>query len=137
MSPDKSFPYEDILHLPYPRPSKRAKMSMVERAAQFAPFAALTGYDAAIAETARLTGQRAELDESEKARLDEILCSLSGSSCKNVTVTHFVSDLRKEGGQYVKTTACIQKIDTCNRRLVLTNGQTIAQDDIIELNCET
>lgn len=132
-----SFPYKDILHLPYPRPSKRAKMSMVERAAQFAPFAALTGYDSAIAETARLTGQRAELDESEKTRLDETLCSLSAASCKKITITHFVSDLRKEGGQYVKTTSCIKKIDTCNRRLVLSDGQTIALDDILELDCET
>ena len=132
-----TFPYEDILDLPYPRPSKRAKMSMVERAAQFAPFAALTGFDSAIAETARLTGQRAELDESEKARLDEVLCSLSGASCRKVTVTHFVSDLRKDGGQYVTTTACIKKIDECNRRLVLTDGQSIPLDNILDLGCET
>ena len=70
MNSKKPFPYEDILHLSYPRPSKRARMSMIERAAQFAPFAALTGFDSAIAETARLTGQKAELDESEKTRLD-------------------------------------------------------------------
>ena len=136
MNRNVSFPYEDILHLPYPRPSKRARMSMIERAAQFAPFAALTGFDSAITETARLTEQKAELDESEKARLDEALCSLSGvSGCQEVTVTYFVSDLRKEGGRYEQTTSCIQKVDTYHRRLVLTNGQSIALDDIRELKC--
>ena len=128
------FPYEDLLHLPYPRPSTRARMSMIERGAQFAPFAALTGYDAAIAETARLTGQRAELDESEKAALNEKLRALAEEpGCPVVTVTHFVSDLRKEGGCYVQTTSGVKKIDPTTQRLFLTDGQTICLEDILEL----
>lgn len=138
MNRNQSFPYEDLLHLPYPRPTKRARMSMVERAAQFAPFAALTGYDSAIQETARLTGQKAELDESEKAALNETLLALAQiPGCPRVTVTHFVSDPRKEGGCYVRTTSCIKKIDPHEQRLVLTDGQSIALDDILELQTTT
>ena len=80
MDNSSQFPYRDILHLPHPVSHTRAKMSMVERAAQFAPFAALTGYDATIAETARLTGRRIDLDESEKAALDAKLQQLSSES---------------------------------------------------------
>lgn len=134
---ERPFPYEDILHLPYPRPSTRAKMSMVERGAQFTPFAALTGYDAAIAETARLTGQRVELDESEKAALDGKLRQLLAllPACPNVTVTHFTDDLRKEGGEYVTTTGILQKLDFYRRSLVV-DGQSISVDDILSLQCE-
>ena len=131
------FPYEDILHLPYPRPSKRARMSMVERAAQFAPFAALTGYDSAIKETARLTGQRVELDDSEKAALDEKLQQLllRIGSRPEVTVTHFVNDLRKDGGEYITTTGALTKIDF-HQRCLMVDGQIIRVDDILKLHSE-
>ena len=110
---------------------------MVERAAQFAPFAALTGYDSAIAETARLTGQKVELDESEKANLSEILRFLADNPCcRQISVTHFVADTRKEGGKYVTTTARVKKVDPYTQKLILTDGHSIALDDIIELNCE-
>ena len=130
------FPYQDILHLPHPVSPTRAKMSMVERAAQFAPFAALTGYDATIAETARLTGRRIELDESEKAALDVKLQLLSQLCCPLVTVTHYVADLRKEGGSYVTETLRLKKTDPYTRSLITETGFPILLDNILKLDCD-
>lgn len=112
-------------------------MSMVERAAQFAPFAALTGFDSAIAETGRLTGQKVELDESEKAVLDEklrlLIPLLPGSPC--VSVTHFQRDIRKEGGAYITTTGLLRKIDFYSGCLILQNC-SIPIQDILSLECD-
>lgn len=130
------FPYEDILYLPHPVSTTRAKMSMVERAAQFAPFAALTGYDATISETARLTGRRIDLDESEKAALDTKLQLLSQFCCPMVTVTHYVADLRKEGGSYVTETLRIKKTDPYTRSLITEAGMPILLDNILKLECD-
>ena len=129
--------YEDILHLPHHVSPTRAKMSMIERAAQFAPFAALTGYDAAIQETARLTGQRVELDESEKAALDQKLQQLLSllPIRPSVKICHFVEDSRKEGGEYITTLGCLQKIDFYSRSL-LVDGILISIDDCLSLQCE-
>lgn len=129
--------YDDILYLPHHVSPKRAKMSMIERAAQFAPFAALTGYDAAIKETARLTGQRTELDESEKASLDHKLQQLLTILPRKpmVRICHFVEDNRKEGGEYVTTAGILQKIDFY-RRSLLVDGISISIDDVLQLNSE-
>ena len=129
--------YEDILHLPHHVSSHRARMSMIERAAQFAPFAALTGYDAAIRETARLTNQRIELDESEKAALDHKLQQLLPQLPLRpvVRVCHFVEDERKEGGAYITTEGVLQKIDFYTRS-VLVDGIAISIDDVSQLHCE-
>ena len=136
MSQPKPFPYEDLLHLPYPRPTKRARMSMVERAAQFAPFAALTGYDSAIQETARLTDAKVELDESEKAALDEKLQQLLPllPSAPTVSVTHFVRDDRKDGGMYITTLGILRKIDFYRCCLVV-DQLTIPIDGVLRLEC--
>ena len=136
MDHSSQFPYRDILHLPHPVSPTRAKMSMVERAAQFAPFAALTGYDATISETARLTGQRIELDESEKAALDAKLQLLSQLCCPMVTVTHFVADLRKEGGSYVTETLRLKKTDSYTHSLITEAGVPILLDNILKLECD-
>ena len=130
------FPYEDILHLPYPRVSKRAKMSMVERAAQFAPFAALTGFDSAISETARLTGPKVELDESEQQALNLKIQYLMDFPGTKVMLTYFVPDLRKEGGCYTQITSCVKKVDIYNQQLILTDGQSVSLNDILELTYE-
>lgn len=131
-----SFPYEDILHHPYPLPSKRAKMSMVERAAQFAPFAALTGYDSAIRETSRLTDRQIELDESEKAALDDKLQQLLHlPASPYVSVTHFVNDCSKEGGAYITTAGYLRKMDFYRNCLVL-DQQAIPIDTVLELQCD-
>ena len=129
--------YEDILHLPHHVSPTRAKMSMIERAAQFAPFAALTGYDAAIKETARLTGQRTELDETEKLALDQKLQQLLTLLPLRpiVRITYFVADDRKEGGEYVTTEGSLQKIDFYSRS-VLVDGFRISIDDVLTLTCE-
>ena len=98
--------YDDIIHLSYPVPSKRQRMSMIDRAAQFSPFAALVGYDDAIEETARLTDQRIELDENEKYMLDLKQNHLQYllPQMPQITVTYFSPDDRKEGGEYVSVT---------------------------------
>ncbi len=127
--------YDDIIGLPYPRPGKRARMSMVDRGAQFSPFAALVGYDAAIKETARLTGSRIELTEGEKLILNETIQELTGKLERQpeVQLTHFVEDLRKEGGEYVTERCRIKKIEAYGRGLVLTDGRMIPFEEIIGL----
>lgn len=128
--------YNDIIHLPYPGVGKRPRMSMTDRAAQFSPFAALTGYDAAITESGRLTGRRIELDESEIAQLDSRLLLL----CENLTAipelqaTYFVPDEKKVGGQYVSHTGNLKKLDLYNRTLTFSDGVCINMDDVIGLD---
>ena len=133
MAQKHDFPYSDILELPYPRPSRRAKMSMVERAAQFAPFAALTGYEDAISETARLTGCRIELDEMEKEDLDRKLRKLSSIAKPIVTVTYYVPDSSKEGGAYITVTAGLLRAEAHTGSLLLDNGVSIRMTDILRL----
>ena len=93
-------PYDDIIHLPHPTSSKHPRMPIADRAAIFSPFAALAGHSAAIAETARLTNQKAELDEDARAELDRrqaVLLEQIGQQ-PEVTVTWFQPDERKDGG---------------------------------------
>jgi len=133
----KPFPYADILHEKHHVSPTRAKMSMTERAAQFAPFAALTGYDAAIAETARLTDGQAELDDCAKGELNQKFCLLQ-EHCRErpqIRVTYFVSDSRKEGGAYVSIQGAFKKIDSHTQLLFFTDGQAIPLKDILELDC--
>ena len=127
--------YDDIIHLPYPRPGKRARMSMRDRGAQFSPFAALVGYDAAIKETARLTGSRIELTEGEKLILNEKMLELGDrlSAQPQVQLTHFVADVRKDGGEYVTEQCRVKKFDDYSRGLVLADGRMILFEDIIGL----
>lgn len=102
-------------------------MSNYDRAAQFSPFAALTGFDAAIEETARLTDTPIELDECEKARLNEKLQKLLTviHTCPAVSITHFLPDERKTGGTYVCTTGRIKRIEEYAHTIRLTDGRTI------------
>ncbi len=135
---NKDFPYSDILHLPHHVSPTRAKMSMVERAAQFAPFAALTGYDAAIRETARLTGQRVELTEGAKAELDQRFQTLQEHRMESpwICVTCFAEDLRKEGGSYLSVEGCFKKIDPVSQVLLFANGQRIPLADITDIQSD-
>lgn len=135
MPAGKPFPYADILHEKHHVSPTRAKMSMTERAAQFAPFAALTGYDAAIAETARLTDGQAELDDCAKGELNQKFCLLQ-EHCREqpeIRVTYFVRDTRKEGGAYITSQGAFKKIDSHAQLLIFTDGQTISLKDILEL----
>lgn len=138
MPTGKPFPYEDILHERHHVSPTRAKMSMIERAAQFAPFAALTGYDSAIEETARLTDAQAELDECAKAELDRKyqLLQLHSREAPHVRVTHFVRDERKEGGAYIITEGAFKKIESHTQLFFFTDGQVIRLKDILSLECD-
>ena len=132
-------PYDDIIHLPHPTSSKHPRMPIADRAAIFSPFAALAGHSAAIAETARLTNQKAELDEDARAELDRrqaVLLEQIGQQ-PEVTVTWFQPDERKDGGAYVTTTGWLKKIDEIERVLVLTDGTRISLEDVagLESNC--
>lgn len=127
--------YEDILYLPHPTSQKHPRMSMADRAAQFSPFAALTGYDAAVKEAARLTDQRIELDEYEKAALDRQFQKIVKHREENqeITVTFFRPDEKKVGGAYVSVNSAIRKFDEYGKMLIMQDGSKIPIDDIIEL----
>lgn len=128
-------PYEDLLHLPRPVSRKHPPMAMHERAAQFSPFAALTGYDAAIAESRRLTDRWVELSEDEQQVLDETQQRIQAllPQRPTITITYFVPDERKEGGHYETVTKPLRRIDPVARLWHMTDGQAIHADRIVEL----
>ena len=129
-------PYDDMLNLPHPTSRRHPRMSRSGRAAQFAPFAALSGHGAAIAETARLTEQRMELDEDVKAALDlkqQMLMDRIGEH-PDVSVTWFQPDGKKDGGRYVTTTGRLKRIDEVERVLVMEDKTTVPLDDIISID---
>jgi hypothetical protein len=105
--------YDDIINMPHHVSATRPQMSRENRAAQFSPFAALTGYDAAVLETARVTEQKIELGESAIDELDMKLNMLADmiDSHPKVSITHFVPDTKKDGGSYVTTTGAVKRID--------------------------
>lgn len=119
--------YDDIIHLPHHVSAKRSRMSNYDRAAQFSPFAALTGYEAVIEETARLTDTEIELDEGGKALLDEKLRLIREhlSSQPQVVLTCFRADDRKNGGAYVRLSGRVQKIDEYAGTLLLHDGTVV------------
>lgn len=127
-------PYDDIINLPRPEPI-RSRMPIQNRAAQFMPFAALTGYDETIEETARLTDDRIELDEYIKARLDkklDILKEQIGNE-PEITVTYFKRDETKPGGAYVSVHGTARKIDYNSRIIIMRDGTRIPINDIINI----
>ena len=127
--------YDDIIDLPHHVSATRPRMSMIDRAAQFSPFAALTGYDAAIKETGRLTDERIELSEESRAALDikQQLLMDNLADRPVVSVTYFVPDERKSGGAYVTVTGQVKKIDEFARLLILTDGVKIPLDEVLDL----
>lgn len=125
-------PYDDIIDLPHPTSKKRPRMAMEERAAQFAPFAALTGFGGVIRETGRLTDTRVELGESDRAELERTLNFLDSQEEEHllVQVTYFLPDERKEGGAYVTVTSRLKRIDQVEGTLLLQEGMRIPIRDI-------
>ena len=125
--------YDDIIALPHPEPRTHPRMSLHDRAAQFSPFAALTGHSAAIAETGRLTDSRITLDESEMARVDAALHRLRELLPQEpvASITYFVPDERKAGGSYQTITGTARRIDTVNGVLLLTDQRAIPIPDIL------
>ena len=122
--------YEDIMNLRRPQYPDHPPMSIHDRAAQFSPFAALVGYDDAVAETARLTDRRREISEEELRELNEAVASLSECIATRplVTVDYFIPDARKEGGRYESKTGNLRTIDTYHREVVFTDGEKISLD---------
>lgn len=137
MSEDKNFPYEDIIDLPRHISTKHRPMERQNRAAQFAPFAALVGFGAAITETARLTDGRPVLDDDKKADLDRRLTLLlSLGDAPVCTVTYFRNDDRKEGGSFVSQTGRIVRRDMGRKRIVMDDQSTISSDDIVAIESD-
>lgn len=127
--------YEDIMHLPHHVSATRPRMSMHDRAAQFAPFAALAGYDAAIRETARTTETRPELDEYEREDIGERLCRiLRGGTAREACVTYFRPDERRAGGALVTVRGAVRKIDAENAAVVMADGRRIPIGEITALD---
>lgn len=127
--------YDDIIHLPHHVSKKRPQMPVADRAAQFSPFAALTGHSAAIQETARLTEEKIELDESTRRRLDEQMQILTQRIYLHpeAAITYFVPDEKKEGGAYVTVKNQVKKIDFYRRQIFMMDGKIIPVDDIAEI----
>ena len=125
--------YDDIIRLSHPTSAKHPRMAISDRAAIFSPFAALTGHGAAIAETARLTQRKMELDEDARAELDRRQAVLLEHIAQQpeVTVTWFRPDARKDGGAYVTTTGRLKRVDEVRRVLVLTDGTTIQLNQVM------
>lgn len=127
--------YEDIINLPHHISKKHRPMPREARAAQFAPFAALTGYESDVNEAARYTGKRRELGEYETERLNrhinEIRDGIHGNA--EVIITYFKPDEKKAGGEYLSIGGRVRKIDDYGRTLTLTSGALIPLDDISEI----
>lgn len=125
--------YDDILRLTRPQSKKHRPMPMEDRAAQFSPFAALTGYDAAVSETARCTEERIELDPQEAERLGERLAALIKRQQEQpeLSLLYFVPDARKAGGAYVTVSGRLKKITDFPRCIYLTDGSRIPIEDIV------
>ncbi len=128
--------YDDIINLPRPISKTHPPMSAMDRAAQFSPFAALTGYDAAIKETARLTDEKIELDEYAKDALNERLQILAPRIKEHpeIAITYFQPDAKKNGGAYVTAIGTVKKIDEYERFVVMTDGTAIFIEDIIRID---
>lgn len=127
--------YDDIINLPHHISKKHPQMTLEARAAQFAPFAALTGYDDAVKETARLTNERIDLDEEAKMMLDAKLQVIREQLSEKplVTITYFVPDAKKDGGKYVTTNGSVKKIDDYKHLIILDNSVEIPIDEIIDI----
>ncbi|MBQ6381944.1 MAG: hypothetical protein IJJ41_10175 [Clostridia bacterium] len=119
--------YQDIIHLPHHQSATGPHMSLHDRAAQFAPFAALRGYDDEICETARLTDKQHELNDEQIAAINRQLNLLTEhiKSAPKAKITYFVPDERKEGGQYATIEANIRRIDEVQKQIILTSGECI------------
>ena len=131
-------PYDDIINLPHHTSASRPHMSAHDRAAQFSPFAALTGYDSAITETARLTDKRVELDEYSKAALNGKLSMIQEQLDEqpDVSITYFQPDNKKSGGTYITAAGCVKKIDEYERTVVMRDATQIPIEDILAIEGE-
>ena len=127
--------YDDIISLPHHESAKHPKMPALDRAAQFMPFAALTGHNAAVMETERLTDSRMELDEMKKEELNEHLQFIKEQLLQKpqISITYFLPDTQKNGGAYLTITGTVRKIEQTRHQVIMENGTVIPMDDIFEI----
>ena len=127
--------YDDILNMPHHVSSTRPHMSMHDRAAQFSPFAALVGYDAAVKETARLTDEKQELTADKIADLNQKIAFLTEHADERpeITIEYFIPDEKKAGGMYVMLSGNFRRIDEYNHNMVFTSGEEIPLNDIFDI----
>lgn len=130
--------YDDIINLPHPVSKKHPRMSDIARAAQFSPFAALTGYDSAVGETARLTDEKIELDEDMINDINAKLWLIKDNIAERpeITIKYFVQDERKSGGAYVVAKGNVKQIDDYERVVILTDNTKISIDNIYTIEGE-
>ena len=133
-----SHKYDDIINLPHHVSKKHPPMSLHDRAAQFSPFAALTGHKAAINEAARLTDKKQILSEDVIAKLNEQLNLIKENIGTNqtVTITYFVPDDKKSGGAYISNTGVVKKIDEYNHTVIMTDKTVIPIEQISEMQSD-
>lgn len=129
------FPYEDIINKAYLRKINKKPMSMKNRAAQFSPFAAVVGHDAAVEEVARLTDRKIELDEDEKLQLNEQLIYINDNikSEPEVEIICFVADLKKDGGEYIRKKGIVKKIIEQEGVIVFKDNTKVNINDILNI----
>lgn len=127
--------YDDIIHLPHHVSTKHPRMTLLDRAAQFSPFAALTGHGDAIKETARLTDERVELDEYMKQVLNDKLQTITDHLAEQpqIRITYFCEDDKKNGGSYVSMVGTVKKLDAYKKVVVMNDGQQIPVEDIVDI----
>lgn len=130
--------YDDIIHLPHPVSKRHPQMPMMDRAAQFSPFAALMGHGEAIKETERLTQPRVELDENEKNFLNEKLreIQMNLSEKPRVKIVYYVQDEKKAGGTYVTFEGNVRKIDAYQKKMIFEDGTAVDMKDIADITNE-
>ena len=131
--------YKDIIHLPHHVSKKRPQMPLEDRAAQFAPFSAVVGHEASVKEAARLTDAKRDLDEAQKAVINEILNEIQmlldsqpSRKCE-VEIEYFQADDLKSGGQYIVVRGFVKKIDIYTRSILLKNGCLVSIDDVFKI----
>lgn len=126
--------YKEIINMPHPVSKKHVQMNIIDRAAQFAPYSALSGYEDSVEETARLTDKRIELDEYEKERINASLIALLSSPPDTiVSITYFRPDSRKAGGTYITITDEVASIDEIKREITMLCGKVMKIDDILNI----
>lgn len=130
--------YNDIINLPHHVSTKHPRMKMIDRAAQFSPFAALTGHGAAVSETERLTENFAEPDEYEKSIINEKLRFLAELVSQHpvAEIVYFEPDKKKDGGEYVTVTGEVKKIDSVGQSVLMADGQRISAEFISDIRCD-
>ena len=134
----EKFPYEDIINLPPHISKKHPQPTMMDRAARFAPFAAITGYEEMVLEEARITEERIDLDEGTLSILNEKLNMIQEfiDEEPEITITYFEPDKKKSGGAYIDITGTVKRIDEYEHLVIMTDGKKIRGEDIYDLESD-